>query len=183
MADVNGTWTWDSGLGTPDLGLRTWDPGLGTPDLGLGIPDLGLRTWDVGLFCYSGRRDEHESWGMRDYQKLEVWQLGRKLVRSVYKLTIAFPPSEMYGLTVQARRAAVGILSNIAEGSGRGSQADFARFIDMAIGSTCELETLGILAEDLGYLDSTAAAALNADIVRLRRMLVRLAQRLRRSPE
>ena len=120
---------------------------------------------------------------MHDYQKIRAWQEGRKLVRAIHETTAKFPRTEVYGLTSQARRAAVGIPSNIAEGSGRGTQADYARFVDYAVGSACELETLLILSEDLGYLASDLAAALRADVIRVRRMLIRFRERLRRNPE
>ena len=116
---------------------------------------------------------------MHDYRKLRVWQEGRELVRVVYDASAKFPGSEQFGLINQARRAAVPIPSNIAEGSGRSSQIDYARFIDIAVGSACELETLFLLAEDLAYIGDGDNAMLLERIARVRRMLVRFRQRLR----
>ena len=116
---------------------------------------------------------------MHDYRKLEVWQEGRVLAREIYKATLRFPRTEAYGLVSQSRRAAVGIPTNVAEGSGRGSQRDYARFVGYAIGSACELETLLILSEDLGFITAEQNAALFERITRVRRMLVRFRQRLR----
>jgi four helix bundle protein len=120
---------------------------------------------------------------MHDYRKLKVWQEGRLLVRETYRATSGFPKSEMYGLTSQVRRAAVGIPSAIAEGSGRGTQRDYARYVGYAVGSACELETQLILAEDLGLLGAEAAAALLDRVIRVRKMAVRFRQRLRQNPE
>jgi four helix bundle protein len=115
---------------------------------------------------------------MHDYRKLEVWQEGRVLARLVYEATRGFPREEAYGLVSQARRAAVGVPTNLAEGSGRGTQKDYARFVSFAIGSICELETLVILAEDLGLMSPEQTAPLHQRIERIRRMLVRFRQRL-----
>lgn len=75
------------------------------------------------------------------------------LLLEVYKLTRSFPPDERFGLRAQVRRAVVGVASNIAEGHGRSSKADFLRFLDMALGSLNETETQLIAAEKLGYLE------------------------------
>jgi four helix bundle protein len=76
---------------------------------------------------------------MQDFRKLEVWQLAHKLTLAIYRLTKAFPSEERFGLTDQMRRAAVSIEANLAEGTGRGGDADFARFVQIAFGSACEL--------------------------------------------
>lgn len=86
------------------------------------------------------------------YKDLEVWKEARKLVSDVYKLTDYFPKSEMFGLTSQARRCAISIPSNIAEGCSRYSDKDTNKFIDIAIGSVAELDTQLILASDLEYI-------------------------------
>ena len=117
---------------------------------------------------------------MSDYRALKVWQEGRALVRDVYDASATYPRTEAYGLVAQIRRAVVAIPANIAEGSGRGTQRDFARFVDFAIGSACELETLLILSEDVGFIDTERNAALLIRVARLRAMLVRFRQRLRR---
>jgi len=103
------------------------------------------------------------------------------IARRTYQLTGRFPKSERYGLTQQARRSAVSIASNIAEGSARGSTADFCRFLNIARGSAAELETQLILAIDLDYLESRTSNDLLGDIDRSRAMLARLIQTLRKT--
>jgi four helix bundle protein len=75
------------------------------------------------------------------------------LVKEIYSVTRSFPGSELYGLTNQMRRASVSLPSNIAEGSSRRSNADFARFLEIALGSAFELETQLILSKELEYLN------------------------------
>ena len=82
-------------------------------------------------------------------QDLTVWQRGFQLVKAVYILTEKFPREERFGMTSQLRRAAVSIPANIAEGFGRKSRRDFARFSSIALGSARELETLLLLAVEI----------------------------------
>jgi four helix bundle protein len=86
---------------------------------------------------------------INDYRDLEVWQLSRKLVKEIYRLTRQFPDEERYSLTSQMRRAAVSIPSNTAEGWGRHYTAEFIQFLRKANGSRTELETQLILSQDL----------------------------------
>jgi four helix bundle protein len=95
---------------------------------------------------------------MKDFRELKVWEKAHALVLNLYRETTSFPPSELYGLTVQIRRAAASIPANIAEGCGRGSSADFARFLQIAMGSACELEYHLLLARDLGFLGAATHA-------------------------
>ena len=89
---------------------------------------------------------------MRDYKKYEVWQNAHQLTLFVYKEIIPlFPKSELYELTSQLKRASYSIPMNIAEGCGRNSDADFARFLDIALGSVHEVEYCVLLAKDLTY--------------------------------
>lgn len=85
------------------------------------------------------------------HKDLEVWKLSMSTVLKVYKLTKSFPRYEKFGLTNQICRAVVSIPSNIAEGCGRGSDKDTLRFLDIALGSSAELETQLLIAESLGY--------------------------------
>ena len=85
------------------------------------------------------------------YKELDVWQRSRQLVAEIYQMTEHFPPKEQFGLVSQMRRSAISLPANIAEGYGRRNPADFARFLRIAKGSLNELETLCILAEDLGF--------------------------------
>jgi len=83
---------------------------------------------------------------IRKYQQLIVWQKAMLLVSEIYRLTQGFPDNEKFGLTSQLRRAAVSVPSNIAEGSGRGSDKDFCRFLYQARGSLTEIETQLLIA-------------------------------------
>jgi len=86
------------------------------------------------------------------FEKLEVWQLARKLVGIIYKITDKFPAEERFGLTNQLRRAGVSIVSNIAEGSSRSSLKDQIRFIEIAYGSLMEVYTQLCISTDLSYV-------------------------------
>jgi four helix bundle protein len=116
---------------------------------------------------------------MQDFRKLEVWQLAHKLTLEVYRATGGFPGREQYALTDQMRRAAVSISANLAEGCGRGGDADFARFVQMAFGSACELECQLLLAKDLGFLPVTQHTPLEGELQRIKRMLASLLRKLR----
>jgi four helix bundle protein len=87
------------------------------------------------------------------FEKLTVWQSARRLCGQVYTVTQPFPREELFGLTSQLRRAAVSITANIAEGSGRNSDPDFAHFLEMAYGSAMEVAALLHVATDTGRLD------------------------------
>ncbi len=93
---------------------------------------------------------------MRTYEKMRVWQSAMDLVVLVYKATQDFPRSEQFGLVSQMRRASVSIPSNIAEGYGRGSQADRLRFFYMARGSLLELKTQISISVKLEYPEAAA---------------------------
>ncbi|WP_240473080.1 four helix bundle protein [Arsukibacterium perlucidum] len=84
---------------------------------------------------------------------MKVWQLAMDLVTDVYAITKLFPDSEKFGLASQMQRAAVSVPSNIAEGAGRESDADFMRFLVIARGSLSELETQVLISQRLGYVD------------------------------
>ncbi len=89
---------------------------------------------------------------MRNFRKLNVWILGMEIVKDIYLLTKDLPAYEQYGLTNQIRRAAISIPSNIAEGSSRKTNPDFARFLEVALGSSFEIETQLLIANELNYL-------------------------------
>ena len=89
---------------------------------------------------------------IKNYRELEVWQLSMDLVELVYKALKRFPAEERFAICDQIRRAAVSIPSNIAEGFGRDSNADFAHFVSIARGSLFELATQLEIASRLGYL-------------------------------
>lgn len=87
-----------------------------------------------------------------DFRKLQIWQLGKSICVDFYKLTNTFPNEEKFGMTSQTRRAALSVPSNIAEGHARSSDADFARFLYISLGSIRELETLLEIATELEFM-------------------------------
>ncbi len=91
---------------------------------------------------------------VHNFRELKVWQLSIDIVVDIYKITVEFPNEEKYGLISQIRRCAASIPSNIAEGSGRGSNKDFARFLGIALASSYELETQLIISGRLGILST-----------------------------
>ena len=86
------------------------------------------------------------------FEKLIVWQKSKQLSMKVYKITKNFPKDELFGMTSQMRRCSISIASNIAEGSGRHSAKDKARFTEIAYGSALELLNQTLIALDLEYI-------------------------------
>jgi len=115
---------------------------------------------------------------MGDYRSLRVWQAAHEVVLRVYRCTGSYPVGERYGLTSQTRRAAVSIATNLAEGCGRNSDAELARYCRIALGSANELDYQLLLGRDLGLLPPAEFAQLSSETVRLRRMLSALADRV-----
>src|SRR5580765_4070053 len=116
---------------------------------------------------------------VKTFRDLIACQKGMELARQVYQATARMPDHERYGLTSQMRRAAVSIPSNIAEGHGRESRAEYLRFLRIARGSLMELQTQLILAEQLSFIQvSTELAALQAETDRVLQGLIRGLERL-----
>lgn len=88
----------------------------------------------------------------RDFRKIKAWEHAYQLALAIYRNTQTFPKAEQYGLTSQLRRAATSVPANIAEGAARTSEADYLRFLEIALGSLRECECFLMLAKDLGYL-------------------------------
>ena len=93
---------------------------------------------------------------MRDHNKLRAFQLADDLALAVYKHTMLFPDAERFGLTSQLRRAAVSVPSNIVEGCARSTQTEYLRFLDIAYGSSCEVQYQVSLAHRLGFTDEAS---------------------------
>ncbi len=108
---------------------------------------------------------------MAGYQDLQVWKASMRFALNAYRETKALPSDEKYGLTSQLRRAAVSIPSNIAEGHGRNSPGDLARFCNIALGSLAEAETQVLLARELTYLEQARADELLGQADKIGRML------------
>lgn len=117
---------------------------------------------------------------MRDHTKLRAFELADDVAIAIYRATISFPREEQFGLTAQMRRAAVSVASNIVEGCGRQSKADYIRFLDMAYGSLCELEYQVSLAHRLGYLSPEKHETLQKACVETSKVLNGLIRALRR---
>jgi four helix bundle protein len=117
---------------------------------------------------------------MKDYKKLVVWEKSHKLVLSIYKATRAFPKEEQYGLVSQVRRAAASTPTNIAEGCGKHTQLDFARYLQNAFGSMQEVQYLSLLSFELQYLNPNDYNQLEKDISEVKAMLTRLIQKIRK---
>jgi four helix bundle protein len=115
---------------------------------------------------------------MQDFTKLRVWASSVELAEHVYRITSNFPRSERYGLSSQMRAAVVSVSSNIAEGAGRRGGADTARFLQIAIGSVCEVDSQARVAQRLGILPE--GGGLLEEVNSLRRQLIRLKESVER---
>ena len=115
---------------------------------------------------------------MKDYRKVKVWGKAHILVKDVYRATSRFPKDELFGMTSQLRRASSSIPTNIAEGCGRGSDADFRRFLQIAFGSANEVEYLIFLSYELNYIQETQFIELNNKIVEVKKMIAGRTQTL-----
>jgi len=116
---------------------------------------------------------------VRNFRKLEVWRRGHQLTLDVCGITGTFPREEMYGLTSQTRRSSAAIPANVAEGCGRGSNADLGRFLQMAFGLASELENHLLLARDLSLLQPVEHERLTGEVVEIQRMLAAFIKSLR----
>jgi four helix bundle protein len=116
---------------------------------------------------------------MRDFRELNVWQESHKLTLEIYEISKSFPKEELFGLTSQMRRAASSVPTNIAEGCGRGSQKDYAHFLQIAIGSAFEVDYQILLAKDLKYIDENLYLKLNDKVDKIKRQLALLIKKVR----
>jgi four helix bundle protein len=116
---------------------------------------------------------------MGNYQELTVWKRAHVFALELYRSTASFPDRERYGITSQLRGAAISVVSNIAEGSGRNGNRDQTRFLQIARGSICELECQLLLARDIGYLTPETWSALNRPCREIGKMLNGLIRSLR----
>lgn len=105
------------------------------------------------------------------FRDLKCWQKALDLTLLIYRATRTFPKDEVYGLTSQLRRAAVSVVSNIAEGKGRFSDKELLQFLGIAKGSLFEVETQLLLAEHLAYLNAKQAEELAAQVGETGRLL------------
>jgi len=115
---------------------------------------------------------------MRDFRELKVWEKAHRLTLQVYRITKNFLSDEQFGLTVQLRRAAASVPTNIAEGCGRDSERELARFMSIAGGSASEVEYQLLLACDLNYIQDEIYRELNQQVNEVKRMLNSFIQKL-----
>lgn len=115
---------------------------------------------------------------MQQFRDLKVWQRSHALVKHVYRITRAFPEEERFGITLQLRRAAVSVPTNIAEGSKRRQPKDYARFLNIAEASLAETDYLLLLSADLGFFPVATYAQHAKEIEEVSRMLCRLRERV-----
>ena len=116
---------------------------------------------------------------MKDFKRLEIWNLGMEIVKEIYSISSNLPVSEKFNLASQLTRSAVSIPSNIAEGCSRSSLADYKRFLEISLGSIFELETQLIIIQDLSLIkNGNMMNTLLEQIDHERRMLISLINKL-----
>jgi four helix bundle protein len=116
---------------------------------------------------------------MQNYKSLKVWEKAHSYTLQVYIISKAFPKEEIYGLTSQLRRASMSIPANIAEGSGKNKNSEFAHFLNIELGSANESEYFLLLAKDLGYVIEIAYQELYIKVNEIKAMLIALIQKVR----
>jgi four helix bundle protein len=146
---------------------------------------LGHAVFQFSVFSFQKDRtktntnNKQLTTNMQDFKKLKVWEVSHRVTLDVYRVTQNFPKQGTYGLTSQIRRASASVSANIAEGCGRASSADFARFLQIAVGSASELEYHLILARDLNYLSIEDYEQLASSTIESKRMLASLIQKVK----
>lgn len=116
---------------------------------------------------------------MQNYKDLKVWEKAHRFTLDVYEATKSFPKEEIYSLTNQLRRASSSIPANIAEGCGKNTQADFAHYLNISLGSSNEAEYFLILTRDLKYLNEDSFANLFKIVNEVKAMLISLISKVR----
>ena len=109
---------------------------------------------------------------MHNFRELNIWKNGMSIAKEILAITKTFPEVEKFGLISQINRSVISIPSNIAEGSGRTTNKEFCRFLDIALGSSFELETQLILSFELEYLTQEKFDELTEELNDLQRMIV-----------
>lgn len=115
---------------------------------------------------------------VKDYKDLKVWQKGIEIVDKIYALTAKFPKEELYGLTLQTRKASVSIPSNVSEGFVRGHTNEYRQFLRVSLGSCAELDTQSIIANRRKYITKRELDDLAENLNHESRMLVNLVNAL-----
>jgi four helix bundle protein len=115
---------------------------------------------------------------VKDYKDLKVWQKGIEIVDKVYMLTAKFPREELFGLTLQMRKASISIPSNISEGFMRGHTNEYRQFLRISLGSSAELDTQSIIASRRQYITKKELDDLSEELNHESRMLMNLIKSL-----
>jgi four helix bundle protein len=115
---------------------------------------------------------------MKDFRDLQVWDKAHRMVLDVYRETASFPSDERFGITQQIRRSSASVPTNIAEGCGRSGDAEFCRFLRIAMGSASETEYLLLLSHDLRMLSDPLHSQLTNQVQEVKRMLSALITKL-----
>ena len=120
---------------------------------------------------------------MHNFRKLDIWIKSVNFVTEIYRVTESLPSKEKYGLISQLERASVSIPTNIAEGSAKTSNKDFARFLEMSIGSAYEVETELLVSYNLEYINKDSYEKLQNELVILEKMLTAFKNQLNQTIE
>jgi four helix bundle protein len=116
---------------------------------------------------------------VQDFRNLKVWQKAHALTLDVYRRSAGFPDHERFGLVAQLRRSCASISANLAEGCARAGDAEFARFVNIALSSASETDYHLLLARDLGYLTAVDYELLQSQVREVKRMLTSFERILR----
>ena len=116
---------------------------------------------------------------MQNYKELKVWAKAHEFILKVYEVTKQFPREEIYGMTSQLRRAASSIPANIAEGCGKFTSQDFARYLNIVLGSANESEYFILLSKDLKFISLDDYTLINQIINEIKAMLISLISKVR----
>ena len=116
----------------------------------------------------------------RNFRNYPVWQQAVEYATKIYKITSDMPYFEKKGLCDQLQRAAVSISSNIAEGSARTSDSEFAHFLDIALGSAYEVETQLLISKNVGYIDINIYNQLLDELISIEKQLTGLVNSIRK---
>ena len=121
--------------------------------------------------------------GYRSFKELNAWRVAIDLTLQVHRLTKKFPQEEQFGLVSQMRRSARSVASNIAEGQGRATARDFVRYLDIAVGGACELESDLVICRMIGYISEEEEEAHLQTLIHTRTLILRLKQSLKKTPQ
>lgn len=118
---------------------------------------------------------------MKDYRELKVWEKAHKAALTIYSLTKNFPKEEQFNLVSQIRRSAVSVPTNIAEGTGKLTNLDLAKFLQISLGSPHEVEYLLLLSFDLNFIEAEDYKNISTEIGEIKAMLISLIKKVRRT--